>query len=116
MIHLKQHWGCRIQDPGTRGYWWWKTAGFSCNPCAPSARCAQRMVRSPCIQCAGACGCETRLILLSYSMATYHPPPPHVNGPGAWFFFLERGAIDMGGHVSSFQVRKGGGGALACRG
>ena len=21
--------GCRIQDPGTRGYWWWKTANFS---------------------------------------------------------------------------------------
>ena len=21
--------GCRIQDPGTHGYWWWKTADFS---------------------------------------------------------------------------------------
>ena len=20
---------CRIQDPGTRGYWWWEAAGFS---------------------------------------------------------------------------------------
>ena len=28
MIKSKQHQGCRIQDPGTRGYWWWKTAGF----------------------------------------------------------------------------------------
>ena len=28
MIHSKQHRGCRIQDPGTRGYWWWKTADF----------------------------------------------------------------------------------------
>ena len=27
--------GCRIQDPGTRGYRWWKTADFS-----HSARCA----------------------------------------------------------------------------
>ena len=35
MIHSKQHRGCRIQDPGTRGYWWWKTADFS-----HSARCA----------------------------------------------------------------------------
>ena len=28
MIHSKQHRGCRIQDPGTRGYRWWKTADF----------------------------------------------------------------------------------------
>ena len=35
MIHLKQHRGCRIQDPGTRGYWRWRTADFS-----HSARCA----------------------------------------------------------------------------
>ena len=28
--------GCRIQDPGTRGYWWWKTAG-----CSHSARTAR---------------------------------------------------------------------------
>ena len=29
MIHSKQHRGCRIQDPGARGYRWWKTADFS---------------------------------------------------------------------------------------
>ena len=29
MIHSKQHRGCRIQDPGTRGYRGWKTADFS---------------------------------------------------------------------------------------
>ena len=28
MMHSKQHRGSRIQDPGTRGYRWWKTAGF----------------------------------------------------------------------------------------
>ena len=35
MIHSKWHRRCRIQDPGTRGYRWWKTADFS-----HSARCA----------------------------------------------------------------------------
>ena len=25
--------GCRIQDPGTRGYRWWKTADFSHSAC-----------------------------------------------------------------------------------
>ena len=35
MIHSKPHRGCRIQDPGTRSYRWWKTADFS-----HSARCA----------------------------------------------------------------------------
>ena len=34
MIHSKQHRGCRMQDPGTRSYRWWKTADFS-----HSARC-----------------------------------------------------------------------------
>ena len=29
MIHSKQHRGCRMQDPGTRGYRWWKTDDFS---------------------------------------------------------------------------------------
>ena len=29
MIHSKQHRGCRTQDPGTRGYRWWKTADVS---------------------------------------------------------------------------------------
>ena len=29
MIHSKQHRGCRIQNPGTRGYRWWKPADFS---------------------------------------------------------------------------------------
>ena len=28
MIHSTQPRGCRIQDPGTRGCWWWKTAHF----------------------------------------------------------------------------------------
>ena len=35
MIHSKQHRGCGVQDPGTRGYRWWRTADFS-----HSARCA----------------------------------------------------------------------------
>ena len=26
MINSKQERGCRVQDPGTRGYRWWKTA------------------------------------------------------------------------------------------
>ena len=34
-IHSKQHRGCRVQDPGTRGYRGWKTADFW-----HSARCA----------------------------------------------------------------------------
>ena len=42
MIHSKQHRGCRIQDPGTRGHRWWKTADFS-----HSARCAPLV--PPCI-------------------------------------------------------------------
>ena len=29
MIHSKPHRGCRMQDPGSRGYRWWKTADFS---------------------------------------------------------------------------------------
>ena len=29
MIHSKPHQGCRVQDPGTRGYRRWKTADFS---------------------------------------------------------------------------------------
>ena len=29
MLKSKQPRGCRIQDPGTRGYWRWKTADFS---------------------------------------------------------------------------------------
>ena len=29
MINSKQHRGCGIQDPGTHGYRWWKTADFS---------------------------------------------------------------------------------------
>ena len=29
MIHSKQHRGCRLQGPETRGYRWWKTADFS---------------------------------------------------------------------------------------
>ena len=29
MIHSKQHRGCRVQDPGTRGYRRWGTAGVS---------------------------------------------------------------------------------------
>ena len=29
MIHSKPHRGCRVQDPGTRGYRGWKTADFS---------------------------------------------------------------------------------------
>ena len=29
MIHSKQHRGCGVQDPGTRGYRWWKTADFA---------------------------------------------------------------------------------------
>ena len=33
MIHSKQHRGRRIQDPGTRGYRWWKTADFSHSAC-----------------------------------------------------------------------------------
>ena len=37
MIHSKQHRGCRNQDPGTRGYRWWKTADFSQR--AHSTRC-----------------------------------------------------------------------------
>ena len=38
MIHSKQHRGCSIQDPGTRGYRWWKTADFSHSArCAPTA-------------------------------------------------------------------------------
>ena len=37
MIHSKQHRGCRIQDPGTRGYRWWKAADFSHSAqCAPN--------------------------------------------------------------------------------
>ena len=38
MIHSKQDWGCRIQDPGTRGYRWWKAADVSHS--ARSTRCA----------------------------------------------------------------------------
>ena len=38
MIHSKHHRGCRIQDPGTRGYWGRKTADFSHSAqCAPNA-------------------------------------------------------------------------------
>ena len=40
MIHSKGHRGCRIQDPGTHGYRWWKKANFR------TAR-AQRTVRPP---------------------------------------------------------------------
>ena len=29
VIHSKQHRGCGVQDPGTHGYRWWKTADFS---------------------------------------------------------------------------------------
>ena len=36
-IHSKQHRRCRFQDPGTRGYRWWKTAAFPHS--AGSARC-----------------------------------------------------------------------------
>ena len=41
MIHSKQHRGCRIQDPGTCGYRWWKTADFF----APRTVRPQRMER-----------------------------------------------------------------------
>ena len=43
MINSKQHRGCRIQDPGTHGYWWWKTACF-----LHSARCAPLVVQRMC--------------------------------------------------------------------
>ena len=38
MIHSKQHRRCGVQDPGTRGYRWWKTALFAQR--GHSARCA----------------------------------------------------------------------------
>ena len=41
-IHSTQHRGCGIQDPGTRGYRWWKTADFS-----HSARCAPFVCKAP---------------------------------------------------------------------
>ena len=40
MINSKQHQGCRIQGPGTRGYWWRKTADFSHSAGTARTRCA----------------------------------------------------------------------------
>ena len=37
VVHSKQHRGRRLQDPGTRGYRWWKTADFLHSAqCTPS--------------------------------------------------------------------------------
>ena len=51
MIHSKQHRGCRIQVPGTRGYRRWKTADFSHSarslPCAPPPRFPGRNAHLP---------------------------------------------------------------------
>ena len=46
MIHSKQHRGCRIQDPGTRGYRGWKTADFSHSARAPRTVLPLRVVDS----------------------------------------------------------------------
>ena len=62
MIHSKQHWGCRIQDSGTRGYRGWKTADFSHS--ARTVR-AQRTVRPLSL---GKCG---RIILYCTSCTSF---------------------------------------------
>ena len=68
MIHSKQHRGCRIQDPGTRGYRWWKTADFS-----HSARCAP--LSSIYFRRGGGGGLQNKF---AHSTCTAYgvPPPP----------------------------------------
>ena len=45
MIHSKQHRGCRVQDPGTRGYRWWRTADFSHSAGTAHGASPSRVVR-----------------------------------------------------------------------
>ena len=62
--------GCRIQDPGTRGDRWWKTADFSHS--VGTAR-AQRTVRPPPMGRSG----STRAIFRVVHGPLQIPPPPY---------------------------------------
>ena len=72
MIHSKQHWGCRIQDPGTRGKHQTKTKHPWCTWCTSRGCRVQNL--GP---CHGHRGWKTAD--LSHSAGTAHGAPPRTS-------------------------------------
>ena len=88
MIHSKQHRGCRIQDPGTRGYRWWKTADFLHS--ARSARCApQETPHSPCMK-------RSPPKVTRAERSTPSPPPPATT--------TAKGSGTQDAHNTTFEI------------